>query len=264
MIRSLSIAFAAVALSACVSVLPEPEAPDGLYRFGTMTETYPVDAVVAVREPEASRLLGGRVIVSENTAGALRLVRDVEWADNATRLMQVALLDAVNDAGAGVAVAYESGARADYELVWRIEDFSLAGTQRAAAWRVRWSRRGPARLSRRPMLPPRRRQQDSQTRRVRSRWQKLVAAASPGLRDLFLRRLSLPNRPESRNRQTSVFQLAGADTEDGVERAGADKPCQQWHQTDPAPRVFGPTNTMAIRARPTMTRRTRSIVLHWS
>lgn len=129
MIRSLSIAFAAVALSACVSVLPEPEAPDGLYRFGAMTQTYPVDAVVAVREPEASRLLGGRVIASENTAGALRLVRGVEWADNATRLMQVALLDAVNDAGAGVAVAYESGARADYELVWRIEDFSLAGTQ---------------------------------------------------------------------------------------------------------------------------------------
>ncbi|MBD3769791.1 MAG: membrane integrity-associated transporter subunit PqiC [Rhodobacterales bacterium] len=129
MIRSLSIAFAALSLSACVSVLPEPEAPDGLYRFGAMTETYPVDAVVAVREPEASRLLGSRVIVSENTAGALRLVRDVEWADNATRLMQVALLDAVNDAGAGVAVAYESGARADYELVWRIEDFSLAGTQ---------------------------------------------------------------------------------------------------------------------------------------
>lgn len=129
MIRSLSIAFAALSLSACVSVLPEPEAPDGLYRFGAMTETYPVDAVVAVREPEASRLLGGRVIVSENTAGALRLVRGVEWADNATRLMQVALLDAVNDAGAGVAVAYESGARADYELVWRIEDFSLAGTQ---------------------------------------------------------------------------------------------------------------------------------------
>ncbi len=128
MIRSISLAFAMTALSACVSVLPEPEIPDGLYRFGAMTETYSVETVVAVREPEASRLFGGRVIASEDSAGALRLVRGVEWADSATRLMQVAVLDALDDDGAGVAVALETGARADYELVWRIEDFTLAGT----------------------------------------------------------------------------------------------------------------------------------------
>ena len=128
MIRSISLAFAMTALTACVSVLPEPEVPDGLYRFGAMTETYPVDTVVAVREPEASRLFGGRVIASEDPAGALRLVRGVEWADSATRLMQVAVLDALDDKGAGVAVALEAGAHADYELVWRIEDFTLAGT----------------------------------------------------------------------------------------------------------------------------------------
>lgn len=129
MIRSISIAFAAFALTACVSVLPEPEAPEGLYRFGAMTQTYPVEAVVAVREPEASRLFGGRVIASEDSAGALRLVRGVEWSDNASRLMQVAMLDALDDSGAGVGVALGTGARADYELVWRIEDFTLAGTK---------------------------------------------------------------------------------------------------------------------------------------
>jgi cholesterol transport system auxiliary component len=129
MIRSISIAFASLALTACVSVLPEPEAPEGLYRFGAMTETYPVEAVVSVREPDSSRLFGGRVIASEDTGGALRLVRGVEWADSAARLMQVAMLEALDDTGAGVAVALETGARADFELVWRIEDFSLAGTQ---------------------------------------------------------------------------------------------------------------------------------------
>jgi ABC-type uncharacterized transport system auxiliary subunit len=66
-----------------------------------MTETYPVETVVAVREPEASRLFGSRVIASEDSAGALRLVRGVEWTDNATRLMQVAMLDALDDAGQG-------------------------------------------------------------------------------------------------------------------------------------------------------------------
>jgi len=129
MIRSISIAFASLVLTACVSVLPEPKAPEGLYRFGAMTETYPVEAVVAVREPEASRLFGNRVIASEDNAGALRLVRGVEWSDNATRLMQVAMLDALDDSGAGVAVALEAGAGADYELVWRVDDFTLAGTK---------------------------------------------------------------------------------------------------------------------------------------
>jgi len=128
MIRSISFAAAFAALTACVSILPEPEVPDGLYRFGSMTETYSVGADVAVREPEAARLFGGRVIASEDGAGALRLVRGVEWADNATRLMQVAVLDALDEQGDGVAVALETGARADYELVWRVEDFTLAGT----------------------------------------------------------------------------------------------------------------------------------------
>nr|WP_321359423.1 ABC-type transport auxiliary lipoprotein family protein [uncultured Hyphomonas sp.] len=129
MIRYISIAFASLALTACVSVLPEPKAPKGLYRFGEMTQTYPVEAVVAVREPEASRLIGNRVIASQDNAGALRLVRGVEWADNATRLMQVAMLDALNDSGAGVAVALQAGAGNDYELDWRVDDFSLAGTK---------------------------------------------------------------------------------------------------------------------------------------
>lgn len=129
MIRTLSILFASVALTACVSFLPEPEAPEGLYRFGPMPVHQAVEATVAVREPEASRLFGGRVIASEDAGGALRLVRGVEWADNATRLMQVAMLDALGDGGQGVAVAFESGVLADYELVWRVEDFTLAGTQ---------------------------------------------------------------------------------------------------------------------------------------
>ena len=128
MLRILSVILASVALSACVSVLPKPEPPEGLYRFGAMSERLTVDATVSIHEPEASRLFGGRAIASEGSGGALRLVRGVEWADNATRLMQVAMLDALGDEGQGVAVAFESGVLAEYELVWRVEDFTLAGT----------------------------------------------------------------------------------------------------------------------------------------
>ena len=129
MIRSISIALAAVALSACVSVLPEQETPEGLYRFGPMTARHSVDATVAIREPDASRLFGGRAIASEDASGAIRLVRGVEWADRATRLMQISILASLDDAGEGVAVAFESGVLADYELVWSVEDFMLTGTE---------------------------------------------------------------------------------------------------------------------------------------
>lgn len=128
MIRKVSIVLATAALSACVSVLPEPEAPEGLYRFGPMPVHRALAATVSVREPDASRLFGGRAIASEDGSGALRLVRGVEWADSATRLMQVAMLDALSDEGAGVAVAFDSGVSADYELVWRVDDFTLSGT----------------------------------------------------------------------------------------------------------------------------------------
>ncbi|MEZ5953098.1 MAG: ABC-type transport auxiliary lipoprotein family protein [Hyphomonas sp.] len=128
MIRFLTISALLAATAACVSVLPEPETPDGLYRFGAMAQQASLDATVIVREPEASRLFGGRAIAAEDSTGALRLVRGVEWADSATRMMQVALLDSFDSDGKGVAIAAESGATADYELAWRVSDFTLSGT----------------------------------------------------------------------------------------------------------------------------------------
>ncbi len=117
-----------IALPGCVSVLPEQQTPEALYRFGPMQPMHDLDAVIRIREPEASRLIAGRAIAAEDTSGALRLVRGVEWSDNATRMMQVALLDTLGGGGAGVAVASDTGAETDYELAWRIEDFTLAGT----------------------------------------------------------------------------------------------------------------------------------------
>ena len=93
MIRRLVLLLAATSLTACVSVLPEQKAPEGLYRFGPMDALHMIDASVVVREPEASRLFGGRAIAAEDSSGALRLIKGVEWSDSATRLMQVALLD---------------------------------------------------------------------------------------------------------------------------------------------------------------------------
>lgn len=128
MIRIASLIGAMGMLGACVSVLPQPAAPEALYRFGPMTQMHRLDASILVREPEASRLFSGRALAAEDGTGALRLLRGVEWTDSATRMMQVALLDMLGGAGRNAAVAAETGAPADYELVWRISDFTVSGT----------------------------------------------------------------------------------------------------------------------------------------
>ncbi|MEH6411544.1 MAG: ABC-type transport auxiliary lipoprotein family protein [Hyphomonas sp.] len=127
MIRRFTLILAVAGLAACVSVLPEQKAPEGLYRFGPMEALHMIDASVVIREPEASRLFGGRAIAAEDSSGALRLVNGVEWSDSATRMMQVALLDTLGGSNGGVAVASDTGAPTDYELAWRISDFTLSG-----------------------------------------------------------------------------------------------------------------------------------------
>ena len=109
MIRILATGFAACSLAACVSVLPEPKVPQGLYRFAPVETVYDLDASVIIREPEASRLVAGRAIAAEDSAGALRLVPNVEWTDSSTRLMQMAMLDALEGQGAGRAVPLDDG-----------------------------------------------------------------------------------------------------------------------------------------------------------
>ena len=119
---------AAFGLAACVSVLPEPKVPQGLYRFAAVETVYDLEASIVVREPEASRLVAGRAIAAEDSSGALRLVPNVEWTDSSTRLMQMAMLDALEGQGAGRAVSPETGAPAEYELSWQVTDFTLSGT----------------------------------------------------------------------------------------------------------------------------------------
>jgi ABC-type uncharacterized transport system auxiliary subunit len=120
---------AVLAATACVSVIPQPETPRALYRIGAVEASHRLGGTLLVREPEASRLFSGRDIAAEDASGALRIVRGVQWTDSATRMMQVALLDSLGSEGRNVAMAAESGAPADYELVWRISDFTLMGNE---------------------------------------------------------------------------------------------------------------------------------------
>ncbi|MEO9968259.1 MAG: ABC-type transport auxiliary lipoprotein family protein [Hyphomonadaceae bacterium] len=125
-----------LALGACVSFLPEPEAPTGLYRLGPVNEVsgLELDQNVLIRQPDAARVLSGVEIVALGRDGAVRIVNGVEWADRAPRLLQLNMLDVLNGDGQGHALLPESGAKADYQLSWRLADFSL--TDRTATARI--------------------------------------------------------------------------------------------------------------------------------
>jgi len=127
MIRTLVLSAALVGLAGCVSVLQQPDAPDAFYRIGPVETAHELTATVTIREPEASRLFSGRAIAAEDPSGALRIVRGVQWTDNATEMMQGALLDALSGQGEFAALPSSSAGPSEYELNWRLTDFTLYG-----------------------------------------------------------------------------------------------------------------------------------------
>ena len=116
-------------LAGCFSLVPEQEAPNALYRLGPVeTDTqFAIGHTVLVRQPEAPRILSGVQMTSRDNNNAIRLIRGVEWADRAPRLLQLTVLDYLGTNGGGAAILPETGARADFELSWRVSEFSLQG-----------------------------------------------------------------------------------------------------------------------------------------
>lgn len=114
-----------VALGGCVSVLPEPEAPEALYRIEPMREKRELAANMVVREPHAPAILAGQAMASVDQDGAVRLMPSVEWAGRSTRQFQLALVESFSTSGAGAALLPETAILADYELSTRLEVFEL-------------------------------------------------------------------------------------------------------------------------------------------
>lgn len=126
-IMSLMLAAGFAALSGCVSVLPEPEAPDALYKIDATKRFVGLSENLIVREPEAARLLAGQGMVSAGADGGLRMVSGVEWSGPATRQLQFAMIESFPSDQTGYAVAPELGIFADYELASRVTDLHLEG-----------------------------------------------------------------------------------------------------------------------------------------
>lgn len=118
-----------LALSACVSVLPDPPKPDAVFALDTLaTRSGPaLGTIVAVRRPDGPRLLTGANIVVRQTNGGQSVLGEAQWSDSLDTLLQYALIDALNlkTVDDGLAVAPRSGARADALVQWRIQDFVI-------------------------------------------------------------------------------------------------------------------------------------------
>ena len=118
---------AALALSACVSVLPEAEKLSGLY-----TLVQPADfagpaatgdgATITLGPPSAARAWSGDEIALRAADGALIFLPRARWADAAPRLLQDLLLDRLARTGARPAPA-SAGVAADFEVSWRVRAF---------------------------------------------------------------------------------------------------------------------------------------------
>lgn len=128
MIRSLlSVAVLAAALGGCVSVLPTPVIPSALIALPVeraMAPRTPLRADVNVFPPDATRAHSG-VDIAVRADQELVYLADVRWADAAPRLLQTALVNALSKAGGeGRANPAQMGARADYDLRWRIVELA--------------------------------------------------------------------------------------------------------------------------------------------
>lgn len=113
--------------TACVSVLPEPEAPEALYSVEAANAYSGLSQDLIVREPEAPRLMSGQNMISEGGDGGLRVVRGVEWSGPSTRQIQLAIVNSFEIGEAGDAVLPELGILAQYELASQLTGLKLRG-----------------------------------------------------------------------------------------------------------------------------------------
>lgn len=121
------IAASACFATACVSVLPEPTAPDALYSVDASSTFAGLSQELIVREPEAPRLISGQNMISEGSDGGLRVVRGVEWSGPATRQLQLAIMNGFKLGEAGNAVLPEHGILAQFELASDLSALKLEG-----------------------------------------------------------------------------------------------------------------------------------------
>lgn len=117
---------ATIALSGCVSVLPDPDPAPVVYRLQSRAQpAAPVanPQVIRIDRPIASQIYNSNDIVVSMSGQNLSAVAQANWSDAMPSTVQSAFVDAVSASGQFTALLPSSGARADTRLNVTIQNF---------------------------------------------------------------------------------------------------------------------------------------------
>ncbi len=117
---------ALIGVSACVSVLPDPDPSSVIYRLTSDTTRIEPAAnapVIRIDTNAGSRAINGRNIVVSPDARRLAVIGGAEWADSLPRMIQQNFLDVLGARSDLVGVVPIAGTRANYRVHLNIDNF---------------------------------------------------------------------------------------------------------------------------------------------
>ena len=117
-----------VALSACVSLLPDPEPADAVYRLTSPDLAVIADpgaVVMRVDRPIASTVLSARDIIISRDDRELVTAGGARWAENIPFLIQQSVLDEMRQRKSIIGVEPTAGARADFRISLAVRNFEV-------------------------------------------------------------------------------------------------------------------------------------------
>jgi len=115
-----------VSLSACVSLLPDPEPADLVYRIDNNVNFVEAGAnapSLRIDRPTVAIALRGRDIIISQADRSLSVASGAMWADDIPTLVQRSLFDTLSGASDVIGVLPNSGARPQYRMSVNVLNF---------------------------------------------------------------------------------------------------------------------------------------------
>lgn len=117
-----------LALSGCISLLPEPPPPPRVFALEAgqveRLQGAPIDAVISVSSPGGERSILGPDLVWR-TGDELAFIAQTQWSNRAADSLQAVLTETLVRQGRFRAAVRSGDARADYEIRWDVLDFEV-------------------------------------------------------------------------------------------------------------------------------------------
>jgi ABC-type uncharacterized transport system auxiliary subunit len=117
---------AALVLSGCVSLLPEPAPADVVYRLSAAVEGVPQSPtakVIRIDRPQAANVFQGQDVIVSPDGRRLASASQAKWAESIPDMIQNSFVDVLAQRAGLVGVIPSSGARTDTRVHLTIKSF---------------------------------------------------------------------------------------------------------------------------------------------